>query len=85
MSNPDFDNSNTGVLFRNDNKAGPRHPDYKGTLDVNGVEYWVSGWIKVAGPMARTPGSKFMSLAVTPKVQASSPVPLDNPDEDIPF
>ena len=27
-------------------KASERHPDFKGSLNVNGREYWVSGWKK---------------------------------------
>lgn len=81
-----YDNKNTGVLFKNDNKTTARHPDYRGTLDVEGKTFWVSGWIKVAGANARNPGSKFMSLAVTPQAPPSAPVPLDDDDQDdIPF
>lgn len=81
-----FDNTNTGVLFRNKDKDTDRHPDYRGTLDVNGETFWISGWIKVAGPQAKNPGEKFMSLAITPQRQSNSSAPLDDSDtDDIPF
>lgn len=77
----DYDNTNSGVLFRNDRKESDRHPDYRGTIHVkcpvSGVvtEYWLSGWIKTAGMSARNPGSKFFSLAVT----AKDDIPDDEP------
>ena len=37
---------NTGVLFKNDRKTSDRHPDYKGTANVNGAEKEVALWIK---------------------------------------
>jgi hypothetical protein len=52
---------NSGVLFRNDRKQSDKSPDYQGSLNVAGVEYQLSGWIK-QGPKA-----KFMSLAIKPK------------------
>jgi hypothetical protein len=35
---------NTGVLFENDRKDSERHPDYKGSALINGINYWVSAW-----------------------------------------
>lgn len=78
-----YDNTNKGVLFRNDRKESDKHPDYTGSIDVNGEEFWLSGWIKVAGPQAKNPGSKFLSVAVTKK--DSVPAMNTNYDDDIPF
>lgn len=58
----DYDNTNRGALFKNDRKQKDTHPDYKGSLDVEGTEYWVSAWIKESRK-----GGKFMSLSLTPK------------------
>jgi uncharacterized protein (DUF736 family) len=83
MSN--YDNTNSGALFRNDRKESDKHPDYRGELNVGGVEYWVSAWLKTSGK-----GTKFMSLAVTPKDEKpSKPAKqaekrLDD-DQDVPF
>jgi hypothetical protein len=58
-----YDKTNTGILSKNDRKEKDSHPDHKGQLNVNGVEYWLSAWIK-----ERNDGSgKFFSLSVTPK------------------
>jgi uncharacterized protein (DUF736 family) len=62
MSASDFDNTNRGALFRNDDKTEEKHPDYRGTINVGGTEYWVSAWIKTSKR-----GTKYMSLSVKPK------------------
>ena len=42
-----YDNTNRGALFINDRKTpGSKQPDYKGSINIEGVEYWVSGWVK---------------------------------------
>lgn len=37
---------NSGILFKNDRKEKPTHPDRQGTAMVGGVMYKVSGWVK---------------------------------------
>jgi len=58
---------NSGVLFKNDKKEQEKHPDYKGSIMVDGNEYWLSAWIKEGK------SGKFMGLAVSPK-DAQPPV-----------
>ena len=41
-----YDNTNRGALFDNDRKESDRHPDMTGTLNINGVDHWFSGWWK---------------------------------------
>ena len=63
-----YDNTNRGILSRNDRKEEDSHPDFKGQLNVDGTDYWLSGWIK-----ERKDGSgKFFSLSVKPKEEARS-------------
>ena len=59
----EYDNKNTGVLFKNAKKKTDKHPDYTGTYtDGAGKEHWLSSWIKTDKN-----GNKYMSLSTTPK------------------
>lgn len=65
---------NTGSIFLEENKKSDNHPDFKGSLKIEGREYWVSGWKKQGN------GKKFISLAIDPKQPKSyQPAP---PRED---
>ena len=85
-----YDNTNTGILSRNDRKEQPNHPDFRGSINVDGVDYWLSGWIKEGKDGGKMEGRKFFSLSVEPKqpradqprTRAETPA-VD--DGDIPF
>ena len=62
-----YDNTNTGSLFKNDKGDNEKRPDYKGSVNVEGVDYWLSAWIRESGPNSKTPGQKFMSLKLEAK------------------
>lgn len=72
---PQYDNTNSGVLFKNNEKASDKHPDYGGQINIEGVEYWLNGWIKDGKK------GKFLSLAVKPK-EAKAPARTTKPDDD---
>lgn len=78
--NNKYDNS--GALFKNDEKTedNPNWADYRGSLTVDGTEYWLSAWIKEGK------SGKFMSLSVKPK-EGKTPARRGrtDADEDIPF
>lgn len=54
--------NNDGALFKNDRKEQDNHPDYTGSAVIDGVEYWVSAWVKTSQA-----GKKFFSMAYKPK------------------
>jgi len=58
----EYDNNNRGSLFKNDRKDDAKFPDYKGSINVEGTDYWLSAWIKVSKD-----GNKFMSLSIKNK------------------
>ena len=86
----DYDNTNSGALFKNDKEGNDKRPDYKGSINVGGTEYWISSWLKESKK-----GTKYMSLSVQPKdevheqgVQQTQQVmdaPSDFDDSEIPF
>jgi uncharacterized protein (DUF736 family) len=87
-----FDNTNSGALFKNDKKQSDKHPDYRGTVNVNGTDFWISAWLK-----SSKAGAKYMSLAVQPKEAQQAPAqretaparqaaaPVAGFDDDIPL
>ncbi|HYG55907.1 MAG TPA: hypothetical protein VD965_11485 [Burkholderiales bacterium] len=78
-----YDDTNRGALFKNAKKDSDNHPDYKGSVNVEGVEYWVSSWLKVSKA-----GEKYLSLSLTAKdapKSVSKPAPRQSRDEDVPF
>lgn len=64
-----YDDTNSGALFINDKGGNDKRPDRKGTLNVEGVEYYISGWIREA----KNGGGKFLSLKVERKNSQSAP------------
>jgi hypothetical protein len=86
-----YDNTNKGAIFKNNQKAHENQPEYKGSLNVEGKEYWVSVWINEK----KSDGEKYMSLKLTAKDEvmggAVKPQPQQQPqaqadiDEVIPF
>lgn len=85
-----YDNTNRGVLFINDKKGKDKAPDRTGTINVNGVDYKLAGWLKEGknGP--------FLSLSVSEKKDAERPAKDvnedkgggntgDMPDDEVPF
>jgi hypothetical protein len=60
---------NRGVLFRNKDKdpAKENDRDYQGSVNVEGVDYWISGWIKESDK-----AGKYMTLSLKPKNEAAT-------------
>ena len=64
---------NSGSLFKNEDKQTETQADYKGSLNVDGVDYFLDAWINQAAS-----GRKYMSVRVKRKdkqPEAAAPVP----------
>jgi hypothetical protein len=59
-----MDNTNRGAIWKNDKKEKDTHPDFTGSLNVDGVEYWVNAWRRKDGAPAKAPA---LSFTVRPK------------------
>ena len=74
----------SGALSRNKDKnetgASESWPDYKGSVRIEGRDFWLSGWIKDG------PHGKFLSLAVKPKEERAEPrAPKSYDEAAMPF
>lgn len=72
---------NSGILFKNTRKEKDTHPDYNGSITINGTEHWLSAWIKKGDK------GSFMTLSIgdVKKAKESSSGPDEFEDDDIPF
>jgi len=68
-----------GSLFKNDRKTSDKGPDYKGSLKLNGEEYWIAAWIKDGKK------GKWMSLSVVPKEGTVVAKKKQQDEDSIPF
>lgn len=91
-----YDPTNRGALFKADKSGNPKRPDYTGTLNVDGKDYEIAGWIAESKEKKMV----YVQLKVQPKRNAKQepghslpapaerrPVPADRPDFDdfVPF
>lgn len=56
-----YDNTNSGALKVAQQKKSEKSPDYNGRINVEGREYYISGWAKVSKQ-----GEDYLSLSVRP-------------------
>jgi hypothetical protein len=78
-----FDNEMRGAMFPNNRKQYENQPDYTGQCQIDGVEYWVSGWARKSKA-----GQKFMSIAFTAKDEVPAAEYDNEPqyaEDDLPF
>lgn len=77
---------NSGSLFANDRKEKETHPSHTGSALIDGVEYYISAWVKEGN------GKRFFSMSFKPKQakpeQAAQtsydrPAPMRKPPEDL--
>jgi hypothetical protein len=55
----DFDQTNRGSIWKNERKSTDKHPDFTGSLNVDGKEYWVSAWKRRDGAHPKAPALSF--------------------------
>jgi hypothetical protein len=61
----DYDNNNRGSVWKNEKKRpGKQDADFTGSLNVNGVEYWVNAWKRKEGASDKSPA---LSFSIRPK------------------
>lgn len=93
--NQQYDNTNSGALFKNENQYNENSPNARGPSDIKcpccgeTTKFWISSWTKISKA-----GKRFQSLAFTPDDPSKSkpntnngigPAQPSDFDEDIPF
>jgi len=84
----DYDNTDSGALFRNDKRGNEKAPDYTGDIyDASGKKRRIAAWIKTSQG-----GKTYMQLKVEDVWQNNQPAkdypeskPQDGDFDDIPF
>jgi uncharacterized protein (DUF736 family) len=80
MSN--YDNTNRGAIFKNAQKSSDKQPDYKGKINVDGVDKQISLWVTTSKD-----GKKFFSVQISEPYQPQQQAPAQQQEEqdDLPF
>lgn len=61
-----YDNNMSACLFKNEDKRKDTDPGWKGSAEVDGVEYWAAGWVNEDND-----GNKRINIKFTPKEDKS--------------
>ena len=80
-----FDNTNRGSIWPNERKETEKHPDFTGSLNVEGVEYWVSAWRRKQGANPKAPSLAFQIKRKEPPQEKSTTTAAEDMDDFIPF
>ncbi len=73
-----YDNTNSGAIFKNDQKGNAAAPNYKGKINVDGKEKQIALWFRESKN-----GVKFFSVKISePYVKASDGGPGVAPEAD---
>jgi hypothetical protein len=77
----EYDNTNRGSIWKNEKQTTLMHPDFTGSLNVGGVEYWVSAWKRKEGASPKAPA---LSFSIKPKEdQPQQSIPQRNETQSI--
>jgi len=80
---PEYDNTNRGVLFRNNKARGDRDPEFQGNAEVDcphcnrSIPFWISAWVRESKKKV-----KFFSMAFKLKTGGQGGAPAE---DEIPF
>jgi len=83
----EYDNTNKGSLFGNTRKReGKKDPDLQGKININGTEFWLSGWFFAYEKDGEK--KRGINLAIGDEVEQKQAKPkghFDDMEDDIPF
>ena len=73
---------NSGAIFKNDKKEKESHPDYTGSINVEGKDFRIALWVKDGNK------GKFFSASISEKTDTGYTPPkttVKQPEDDLPF
>jgi hypothetical protein len=77
------------MMARNERRTTDKHPEFSGSINVEGVDYWVSAWVNEGKAGGKLEGKKYFSIKLSRKeggiVTARSAGGSNFSDDDIPF
>lgn len=83
------DEYGSGMLSKNERKTKDTHPDYTGLGTIDGVDVWISAWMKKGKPGSKIgEGKPFLSLAFSvreARPTGTLPVTNNESSDDFPF
>ena len=81
-----FDNTNRGAIWKNEDKKTDTQPDFKGSINVDGKEFFLNAWKRKDGASPKSPA---LSLSVMEKTEQKMPENVAQTsiqkDDEIPF
>jgi hypothetical protein len=74
----EYDNTNRGSIWKNNDRATDRHPHMTGTLNVEGKSYWVSAWTKDKDANPKAP---LLTFSIKAKEEQTHVVSVETPSD----
>lgn len=68
----------SGTIGKNDRKTKENHPSHSGSCQIDGKQFWISGWVKTSDR------GSFLSLSFKAK-EEQAPIEAAPFNDDIPF
>jgi hypothetical protein len=89
----EYDNTNRGSIWKNEKMRPDKNdPEFTGSLNVNGAEYWVSAWKRKHDASDKAPALSFSIKRKEKDAKPASNAPTrsrgasnDEFSDDIPF
>jgi len=81
----EYSNEDRGSIWANSKKETENHPDFTGSLNVGGTDYWVSAWKRKPDANPKAPALSFSIKLKEPKQEVKSSVAFDDDLDNVPF
>ena len=76
-----YDNTNSGAIFKNEKKTSENQPDYRGKINVDGVDKEIALWIRTS----KEGGKQFFSAKISEVYVKPENIASEVSNDDLPF